>query len=114
MIRRRQASQDIPAILSPAQRTLIRRALGLDRPDSCGVAFRNYAVVKPDSASLAAWRDLQDRCLALTWDYGGSICFAVSGPAARTAMNKNETFDAETRRRIAKVDCQIKANQSKK
>jgi hypothetical protein len=112
MIRRRQASHDIPAILSPAQRTLIRRALGLDRPESCGVAFRNYAVVRPDSDSLASWRDLQNRGLALTWDFGGSICFAVSGPAARTAMNKNETFDAETKRRIAEVDCHLKANQS--
>jgi hypothetical protein len=63
-------------------------------------------------SSIAFWLDLEERGLALSWDFGIAKCFAVSGPAARTAMNKNETFDAETKRRIAEVDCQIKANQS--
>lgn len=104
---------DTPVILSADQRQLIRHALGLDRPDSCGVAFRNYAVVRNEFVdTLAAWRDLEARGLAITWDFGGSsVCFAVSGPAARAAMNKNETFDEETKRRIAKIDLQIKANQ---
>jgi hypothetical protein len=106
---RRMTGMETPVILSADQRKLIRHALGLDREK---VAYRNHYAATPGNPEFDAWCDLEKRDLAKSWEAGGFVYFAASGPAARAVVGRTESFSQEIIGSLAKVDCHLKANQS--
>ena len=97
----------VPAILSDHQRNMVRHALGLAQAPM-GIAYRNCYLAGRDGPDLAAWRDLESRHLALAHDVMGGFCFVVSSQAAKAVLKRNESFNAEIRANLIKVDRQIK------
>ena len=104
MIERVRAT--VPAILSEHQRNMIRYALGLEQ-SPVGIAYRNCYSAGRDGPDYEAWRDLEARGLALAFGISGGYCFVVSSQAAKAVLRQNESFNAEIRANLTRIDRQI-------
>ena len=107
---RRMTGMETPVIMSAFQKGMVRHALGLDREKT---AYRNHYAANPDNTEIiGAWRDLETRGLARSWEAGEFVYFAVSGPTARAVLDRTESINREILGSLAKIDSQLRANQS--
>jgi hypothetical protein len=98
---------EAPAILSEHQRNMIRHGLGLAQ-NPLGIASRNTYLTGRDGPDLEAWRDLESRGLALSYDTQFGFAFAASGKAARTVKKHSECFSRDVAEHLNRIDRQIK------